>query len=184
MNPYEVYVCYLALCSHFKTEKYDYFQYNGKVKSSVNSFETRKDKYQFYKISKQRDPMKYILANIIDARKFWVGDFTNDVYERWDSRRVGIEYYFMNEVNSLDSISGSIKVLDGRSKLYNMLRQKKVSIETVVILNKMFNFFPHWKQMDEVIYPKSEQLILEKYTPFVSFNRDKIKKILETKLIT
>ena len=52
MSPFEAYKLYTAIKNHFTTESYDYFKYNGKVRASEHTFETRKDKYMFYKLSK------------------------------------------------------------------------------------------------------------------------------------
>ena len=56
VEPYDAYVKYLAMKSHFTDKKYDYIKYNGKVKAWRTTFETRRDKYFFYKLSKQKNP--------------------------------------------------------------------------------------------------------------------------------
>ena len=50
-----------ALKLHFTSDSYDYFKYNGKTNVSKQSFTTRKDKYQFYKLSR-----KYSLEDFIN----------------------------------------------------------------------------------------------------------------------
>ena len=50
---YEAFGIYQALKLHFTTENFDYFKYNGKSKISVTSFENRKDKWFFYKLSRK-----------------------------------------------------------------------------------------------------------------------------------
>ena len=64
---FNAYRTYLALKQHF-TSNYDYFKYNGKVNVSPNSFETRKDKFHFYKLSKKKDYQKIILSTIVDNK--------------------------------------------------------------------------------------------------------------------
>ena len=58
MEPFEVYQKYLALRTHFKSDSYDYFRYHGKLKGNRDKFETRKDKYHFYKLSKMKIQQK------------------------------------------------------------------------------------------------------------------------------
>ena len=41
VDPYEVYIKYLALKSHFSDLNYDYSKYNGKVKAWRSTFDTR-----------------------------------------------------------------------------------------------------------------------------------------------
>jgi hypothetical protein len=72
-TPYEAYKTFLAVKSHFTTS-YDYIKYNGKVSASQHSFEVRKDKYQYYKLSKHKDPLQYLVANFVDGDLKWIGD--------------------------------------------------------------------------------------------------------------
>jgi hypothetical protein len=53
-NGFTAYSEYLAIKRHFTT-KYDYFKYNGKVNVSKESFESRRDAYQFQRLSKKKD---------------------------------------------------------------------------------------------------------------------------------
>jgi hypothetical protein len=66
-DAFAIYMYYLALKRHFTTD-YDFFKYNGKVKSSQQAFENRKDKFFFYKLSKRKDAKEFILANVIADR--------------------------------------------------------------------------------------------------------------------
>jgi hypothetical protein len=49
MSAFEVYKDYLALKNHFSNKNYDYFKYKGKVRTSIDSFNKRKDKIFFEK---------------------------------------------------------------------------------------------------------------------------------------
>ena len=53
MTGYEAYCLYNSLKLHFNSDSYDYFRYNGKISSSIEAFENRKDKYHFYKLSRR-----------------------------------------------------------------------------------------------------------------------------------
>ena len=50
---FAAYALWNALKLHFTSDSYDYFKYNGKTSISVTSFENRKDKYHFYKLSRK-----------------------------------------------------------------------------------------------------------------------------------
>ena len=54
MTPIEVYKTYLAFKNHFTKPNYDYFQYCGKSRASTESFNKRKDKYFFERMSRQK----------------------------------------------------------------------------------------------------------------------------------
>ena len=76
MTDYEAYLNYLALKLHFSSE-YDFHKYNGKVSDTIESFEKRKDKYKFVRLSRKlSDPqiLDFYLANFIRGKE-WIGDF-------------------------------------------------------------------------------------------------------------
>ena len=52
MTGFEVYKMYLALKLHFTSDTYDYFQYGGNAKASQVSFDQRRDKFFFVKLSR------------------------------------------------------------------------------------------------------------------------------------
>lgn len=185
MNPYEAYQLFLALKQHFTRESYDYFKYNGKVNARVSAFESRKDKYQFYKLSKQKDPQGLVLSNLLENTNLWIGDLfdskANDVYLNWMKRQQSITYIFTNECEKLlTTFDENFIVHNGQYppllKLYN---RGDICHETIVILNSIVKFFPHWKKniTDTVIWP-AVQMKLEKYRPFVNYDEKKCKTAL------
>jgi len=52
VTPFEVYQKYLSLKQHFNRNEYDYFKFNGRVRANESSFDKRKDKYHFIRLSK------------------------------------------------------------------------------------------------------------------------------------
>jgi hypothetical protein len=73
MTGYEAYTIFNSLKLHFTQESYDYFQYQGKTRSSIEAFERRKDKYFFYKLSRKWIDKKeyelFLVANLIADSK-------------------------------------------------------------------------------------------------------------------
>jgi hypothetical protein len=63
------------------------------------------------------------------------------------------------------------------------MMQNEVTIETVVILNDMMNFFPMWEKKitDDIIWP-NWKLRLQKYSPFLIYDKPKFKAILKEKI--
>ncbi len=51
MNGFEVYKLYLAIKLHFTSDSYNYFTFNGKTRTTLQSFEKRRDKYFFKKLA-------------------------------------------------------------------------------------------------------------------------------------
>ena len=79
---YEAFGIYNALKLHFTQESYDYFKYNGKTNVSLSSFENRKDKWHFTKLSKKfnlkDDLVSFIVSNLVNNEKLWIGDLLNE----------------------------------------------------------------------------------------------------------
>ena len=73
MNPLECYRMYMAIRLHFISKSYDYFKYNGKVKTSNESFYKRRDKYRFDTLCRQykeKEMMHFFVANFSNGDKY------------------------------------------------------------------------------------------------------------------
>ena len=71
------------------------------------------------------------------------------------------------------------RVTDGQfPKLLNLYMQKEITMETMVILNNLFNYVSIWdkKISDDIIYPKISRKI-RKYGAFLSVNTEKYKEL-------
>lgn len=188
MNPFETYVKYLAIKQHFTQPGYDYFKYNGKVRANPQSFDTRKDKYFFHKLSKIDDVDNYIMANLLDDPNKWAGDLVSDkgdqIYTAWKKRMESLSYVFKNEINSLDEdLNKNFVVEDGQHPY--ILRQylrKNISLDTFVILEDILKFCKHFDKTitDTIIWP-GVKLKMTKYKPFLTYDKFKMRKILKEK---
>ena len=184
MTPFEAYTKYLALKNHFHMEKYDYFQYNGKVTAKEENFEKRKDKYFYYKLSKKKDVEGFLISNFIQNPNIWIGDLISNkheaVYTQWKSYKESLSYNFKNEIEKMDDdFDENLKVIDGQyPKLLRQYQFGEISLETLAILNKLVNFIPMWdkKISDSVIWPEISMRI-KKYTPFLEFDEKKFKDL-------
>ena len=54
MTGFDCYRTYLAFKNHFTKDNFDYFKYGGKTNATTTSFNKRKDKYFFEKMSRQK----------------------------------------------------------------------------------------------------------------------------------
>lgn len=186
MTPFEAYKLYLALRMHFTQPKFDYFKYNGKVNADINSFNTRRDKFQFAKLAKHRDPQSLIVSNYLTATPKWVGDFLTDESEQhftdWQRRKESLSYIVSQDLKKLeDDFISFFKVKDGQHpKLLTMYKQGKITIETLTILNDILHFFPIWdiRINDPIIWPNIRDKVI-KYRPFLQYDRTKFKPIIK-----
>lgn len=180
LSPFDAYVMYLALKRHFSSD-YDYVKYNGRVSASLGSFEKRKDRYQFQKLAKQKDPFGLILSNMVEDPGVWVGDLFDDValrrYGEMKKRRETMAYRFKDELSSIDELESSMKVVNGdHPHLLKLFMRGKVSPETMVILNNIGKgqLFSYWsdKIQDAYSWPDTERKLI-KYSPFLNYDKAK-----------
>ena len=193
MTGYEAFGFYEALKLHFSKDSYDFFKYNGKTNISVTSFENRKDKYHFYKLSRKfstkDDLINFIVANLVEKETLWVGDLlTEDAEIKYRQRQKVIQslsYTFENDclkvMENIHDPNDLIKVNDGEYPvLLKTTLQKEIQIETLCILAKILGFLPMWdkKITDTIRWPEVSRK-LKKYAAFLPQDVVKYKMILK-----
>ena len=190
---YAAFAMYNSLKLHFTSTSYDYFKYHGKTNVSSVTFLKRKDKYTFYKLSRKYsfDELRdFYVANFLEGDK-WVGDMVKEgeeVYKKWQKTQQSLTYTFENDIIYLLSNGGSPDEMlevkpNGYPILMRMTQLKQVSLETLVILNDLLNFFPMWEKKidDDIIWPDFK-LKCVKYSPFLNYDKVKFKEILKEKI--
>ena len=183
MTDYEAYKVYCAIKRHFQSTTYDYFKYNGKVKTSYETFDKRPDKYFFAKLAKHKDIVGFLVANFANGDR-WVGDLVNEqvaekAYRDWLMRKQSMSYVFKNDLDKIDNLIGSLKVIDNQHPvLFKKYLSKEISAETLIIINKIQRFFGYWtKNLKTCIVWQEEKNKLQKLTHFVDY-QDKYKGML------
>ena len=190
MTPFQVYIEYLALKSHFSNEKYDYFKYNKKVRASVKSFNSRSDKYWFEKTSRKyndKEIVDFLVSNFVAAdnpQSIWIGHIINSgerTYAEWMKTNQSLTYIFKEQSEELFSETKLENVFDcskGHPIVLKKFLSGKISIETLVIFDKIFLFGNSFdkKLLDPVWEMVS--LKIKKYSPFVQIDIFNYKKTL------
>ena len=177
MNEFDACQVYMALKLHFTT-KYDYFKYNGKTKLTVAQFNKRKDKYQFVRLARKytnEEFVEYCCANLIRGKQ-WIGDFSKDNLLEHQKVIQSLEYNYKNDLEKLLTNAENFDILFecGQGSHPRLLKQylgKKISLETMVILNKVLQYKTHWDKAikETYIWPDISKR-LEKYSPFVKID--------------
>jgi hypothetical protein len=183
LHPFEAYKKFLALTRHFNTD-YDYFKYQGKIRCSEESFERRKDKYFFDKLARKSDLVGYIVANVVSRNPKWIGDFFGEeadtAFLEQQKRIQSLSYIFIEELKKINFSQEHVKVYEGQHpKLLVDFLQKTISMETLVLLDDIIGFTSYWnkKIIDTIIWPEVFKK-MKKYQPFISYNKEKIQKLL------
>lgn len=194
MTPFDAYRQYLALKNHFSKLKYDYRKYAGKSRASLDSFQIRKDKYWFERISRQKtdeEIIEYYIANFVDSddpNKTWIGEIIREgenKYQNWKKRMQSLSYIFSEQSSELFS-EYTLEQLFDCSKGHPIILKKflagKISIETLVIYDKILRYVKDFdnKLLDPVW--DSVSLKIKKYSVFLNIDvcdyKVKLKQII------
>ena len=177
--------------AHFGKSNYDYVKFGGKSKVSRDSFWKRKDRYFFVKIGRKYDANlidsvdDYLLANFIVENKGWVGNFSDENYYKWKNRMSRLTQIFENEItpllNNFKNVGKYLFVVpeDSHPKLLKEYLGKRISLETMVILDDLMDYSLKWDKLlgDDIIWPKTKKLI-KNYKKFLTFEQKECKMIL------
>ena len=187
MSAFDCYKEYLALKNHFSSPNYDYFKYNGKLKANSSSFDTRKDKLFFQKLAKHPDVHNFLVANLSRNEKAWIKELAyseeaEKTYKDWLKRNQSLTYVIKNEIKQLDS-PFDLNFIVSKNKphppLLKLYLGGYVSLETLCVLLDITKAKKHWdsKMEYDPIYQEIK-LKIEKYTPFVKYEKEKVKNIV------
>lgn len=191
MTPFDAYKTYLALKNHFSKPNYDYFKYAGKSRTSIASFEKRKDKYWFEKISRNKDDKEikdFFIANLVesdDPSRLWIGNIIRggDIYyKEWIKKQQSLTYLFTQQSEEMLSSNNLVQLFDCSKQhppILKMFLSGKIDIETLVIWDRIFLFRNNFDK--KLLDPAWElvSLKIKKYSPFLNINVFLYKKILK-----
>ena len=183
MQPIDAYLMYCAMKAHFDKGDYDFVKYGGKSKVSRDSFYKRNDRFFFVKLTrkyKSKDDIQdYLLANFLIYPKGWVGKFHEDNYIEWQKKIQSLTYTFKSEIEPIMD-SKMIAVSENQHpKLLKEYLGKRVSLETMVILDGILNYSKTWntKLKDDYVWKDVYKLIND-YKSFLKFDVTNFKFVL------
>ena len=170
--------------AHFDKSDYDFVKYNGKSKVSRDSFYKRNDRVFFVKLTRKykskQDIQDYLLANFLVHPKGWVGKFDEDNYIQWQRKIQSLSYTFKSEIESiLDSKLIAVSE-NTHPKLLKEYLGKRVSLESMVILNSILQFHKVWNvKLEEDYAWKDVYKLMNNYNSFLKFDTKSFKLILK-----
>ena len=176
MNGYDAYKIFQAVRLHFTSKKFDYFTYNGKSKTSLDTFNMRKDKYLYHKIARMydEDELPYFFAiNFTKGDKQWINSMLNggdETYKEWKKWQQSRLYNFTNDVEKLGDVGFEKLIIckDGQfPELLNFVFQNEISYDTLVILDHYIKLMDAWntKIEDDFMWKEFYEKF-KKYKPF------------------
>ena len=178
-----------ALKAHFGKSDYDFVKYGGKSSATKKSFWKRNDRYFFVRISrkyKDENIIKdYLISNFIRNVKGWLGDFNDENYIEWKKKIQSITHIFEEEITPLleDFEKGKYLIaLESKNhpKLLKEYLGKRVSIETMIILDDLAKFSDDWNKelSDDVIWPEVKKM-MNNYKKFLTYDKNKCNIVLK-----
>ena len=184
MQPIDAYLMYCAMKAHFDKSDYDFVKYNGKSKVSRDSFYKRNDRVFFVKLTRKykskEDIQDYLLANFLIHPKGWVGKFDENNYIHWKKKIQSLSYTFKSEIESILDKDLVAVCENKHPKLLKEYLGKRVSLESMVILNSILQFHKVWnvKLAEDYVW-KDVYKLMNDYTSFLKFDTKSFKLILK-----
>jgi len=189
--PFDSYKTYLSLKNHFTKDSYDYFKYCGKSRATLQSFYKRKDRMWFEKVSRQKtdqEVVDFFVANFVscnDPETLWIGEMIKegeDRYQKWQKKIQSLSYLFKEESQSLFEENKFQEVFScskGHPPLLKRFLTGKVSLETLVIYDKIFSYSNNFdKKLKDPVWETVSRRI-KKYNPFLNIDIFRFRKILK-----
>mgnify|MGYP001384704403 CR=1 FL=1 len=183
MQAVDVYLMYCALKAHFGKGDYDFVKYGGKSSATKDSFWKRTDRLFFVKTQrkykKKQVIQDYLVSNFVQNTKGWLGDFNDENYIEWKKRTQSMSYNFKQELEKIGKVN-ILGVKDGQHPtLLKEYLGKRVSLETMVILDGILNYSKTWntKLKDDYVWKDVYKLIND-YKSFLKFDVTNFKFVL------
>jgi hypothetical protein len=190
VTPFETYQHYLSLKNHFTNPKYDFFKYGAKTRASIASFNKRRDKYWFEKTSRKysdKEVVDFLVSNFVEAdnaSNLWIGEIINSgerTYADWMRRQQSLTYLFKEQSSELfleTKLEDALNCSKGHPPVLKKFLSGKISIETLVIYDKIFLFGKKFdKKLLDPVW-ETVSLKMKKYNPFLNIDVFQFKKIL------
>lgn len=185
MTPFETYREYLAIKNHF-SGKYDYQKYSGKVPVKQETFESRKDKFFFQKLSKHPDVKGFLVANLSRDEKSWIrtlaySEECESIYKDWLKKQQSLSYVVKQDLGKLlDKFDLNFKVENNEHpEILKLYLSGQITIESFCVLLDLTGAWKHWNNklpycpVWSDVYSK-----FQRYIPFLTYDKDKIKKVI------
>lgn len=192
VSPFDTYKAYLGLKNHFTKDKYDYHRYGGKSRESLESFYKRKDRFFFEKLSRQKDDsevIEFFVSNFVscnDPQSLWIGEIVRNGeqnYTNWKRRLQSLSYTFKSEIENVfgdKDFDLMFNIVGTRHpQIVKEHLAKNLSLESLVILNKILGFKKQFdSKLDDPVW-KFLSMRIEKYDSFIHIDVFKFKSILK-----
>lgn len=172
MNEVDAFRIYHGIKTHFKSNNYDFFRYQGKTRIKNKHWNKCPQQYFFYQVV-QRYPREnqiigFFVANeIYNSHNFYIHNFDecNAIYRYWIGRIEGMEKSFADDISNIllfcEKNNYTISQFFAYDSEYHLpliiglYNRKKIHLETILILDEMFGILNYYKNMlDDMFFDR------------------------------
>lgn len=179
---------------HFTTEKYDVFEYKGKIKGLTFEKFILKSDHTIYnavarRFTTEKDAIQFLVANYAYRNENPIHNIA--MAERnssiWTKRKQSITQTFQSDCDVLSLFIERKKIsklqlftgLNGDiPELFKLFIGGKLTVETMHILNQRFDYLSDWKPKHGLIWNK-EFLVIQKLKNFVKYDSTKTDELYD-----
>ena len=200
MTGLDCYRTYLAMKQHFTNPKFDFFQYDGKVKASEKKYQERTDFYFFETMARKltdQEVKEYLLASFISSSepsKVWIGDIKRsgkDCWLAWQKQRQSEQYLVNQDLDRLvqcmeekgHTFNNLFETMGGHPPLLKLFIQRSISLDTIIILDMVLGFMKQWDKVFHDPLWEGLSFKVKKYKPFISISKPKSIKLIKEKFL-
>lgn len=199
LTAFEAFQIFTGIRLHFSDKEYDAVKYQFKLKGDQKTFNKRDDKLNFIGLAKKYpsslELASLVVSNILKGKqkervKYYLSAEAKKNKEEWEANMANILGILTIEISYLctelihsptpKQWDDLFEITDGAHPLLLVYYYAgNLSLETMIILNSIYDFLPKWKvsMLDDIMWPETEHL-MEKYNYFIKFNkREAIKRI-------
>jgi hypothetical protein len=125
----------------------------------------------------------YFVANFVNGHNGLFDAESDNVYRDWKSRKEKLTYLFTQDISTLmleaEKANVDPLISDGQHPLaLKLYLGKKISLETLVILDKLFDFvYSNNTTLANDFIWKDVSRLITKYRVFVKFDKDKFSQL-------
>lgn len=195
MNGLQAYKYYMALKLHFTSEKFNVFENRGKINCSNETFNVRKDKLLFEKLSRKypidKEYIQYIASNFMYGNDSLVYccEEADEVFFEWKRRKESITKVFSDDCYTIlqDAESKGLTeadifnfTLNTYPSIIRLYLGDKITIESLRIIDDLNPFLGGDSiNRPAMVLIEKEMLRIKKSSGFIKYNKDRVLPVYD-----
>ena len=190
MDGLAAYKYYMSIKLHFSSDKFNVFENRGRIKCSRETFNGRKDRAIFEKLSRKypadKELIQFIVSNFVYGNESLVYsiDEGDELFFEWKRRKESITKIFSDdcdtiisdaEINSLQEADIFNFTLNAYPSIIRLFLGSKITIESLRIIDDLNPFLDGGTiNKSAMVLIEKEILRIKKSSGFIKYNMDRV----------